>query len=181
MHGGADGAGAAGSSPAWHSRLQKDPANSTPPHPPLTITHQSAHKEQGLLPALKAPGLSGVADTDCNSSDLWVGSTSGAAGSTGAGYAGAAPFSSPCSGKHLGPQGMDLKGSNGPHAAFHPTKWKQEVLEDTSQCKERETRKHLAAPCLPSSGEICPLSPNDERWKRSKPEELCLSSNPSEI
>lgn len=62
MHGGADGA--AGSSPVWHSHPQKDPANSTPPHPPLTSTHLSAHKEQGLLPAFKAPGLSGMAGTD---------------------------------------------------------------------------------------------------------------------
>lgn len=56
-----------------------------PPRPPLTSTHQSAHKEQCLLPALKAPGLSGMVNSDCNSSDLWVGSTSGAVGSTGAG------------------------------------------------------------------------------------------------
>lgn len=182
MHGGAGGAETAVSSPVRHSHPQKDSANSSPPHLPLTRAHQSAHKEQRLLPALKAAVLSGMADTECNSSHLWVGSTSGAAGSPGAGYAGPAPVSSPCSGKHLGPQGMDLKGSSGPHTASHPAKWKQEVLEDTSECKEHETRKHLlAAPCLPSSGEICPLSPNDERWKRSKPEELCLCSNPSEI
>lgn len=90
-HRGADGAGAADASPNWHSCPQKDSANSSPPHPSLTITHRSAHKEQGLLPALKAPGLPGMANTDCSSSDLWVGSTSRAVGSTAVGYAGAAP------------------------------------------------------------------------------------------
>lgn len=77
--------------PEWHFHPQKDPANSTHPCPSLTITHQSAHKEQGLLPALKAPGLSGIANIDCNSSDLWVGSTSRAVRNTGVGCARAAP------------------------------------------------------------------------------------------
>lgn len=95
------------------SPVPRCPAGSAPP---LSSTHRSARKEQGLLPLWKLLDSQGCSiwteipllSRQAVPQELWE----------------AAPLSSPGSGQQLGAQGQHVTGSNGPHAASHPPKMK---------------------------------------------------------
>lgn len=86
------------------------------------------------------------------------------------------PAQGPDLGEELGPQGVFLGGVRGhtlPPIQHNGSEESWRTHRGVKTIKPENILLPFAA-CLPGSGEICPLSPNDERWKRSR-QRSCVS------